>query len=475
MILKKACKVLTCVIVLTAVLSFSTFAFSAQGGKVTTNGSLNMREKASTSSSILTRLPSGTKVLVLADSGSWYKIAYNGMIGYVSDDYLALSATMDVKAGSAKVTSSSNLRLRSGPGTSYDTLTKLSNGAIAEILGVSKGWIKVKYQSYTGYLSAEYVTVVPTSNSNTGGSNTDTNNNSNNTESNSNTTSNLKVTSSGNLRMRSGPSTSYSIVTSLKPGTIVQNLGASGSWFKVQYGNYTGYVSEDYVAATSETGSSSSNSGNSSSSSGNNSSTTLDGVKVTSSGRLNMRKGAGTSYSIVTKLPSGAVAKLVSKDGDWYKVTYNGYTGYVSAEYCKLVKYEANSSTDSNTTSSVRDKVVAYAKTFLGTKYVYGGTTPEGGFDCSGYVKYVLAKHGYTIPRTSASQYSGTTRINKSELKPGDLIFFGTSGTVNHVGMYIGNNNFIHAENSKTGVCISSLSSSYYSSHYIGCGRVIKD
>ena len=215
MILKKACKVLTCVIVLTAVLSFSTFAFSAQGGKVTTNGSLNMREKASTSSSILTRLPSGTKVLVLADSGSWYKIAYNGMIGYVSDDYLALSATMDVKAGSAKVTSSSNLRLRSGPGTSYDTLTKLSNGAIAEILGVSKGWIKVKYQSYTGYLSAEYVTVVPTSNSNTGGSNTDTNNNSNNTESNSNTTSNLKVTSSGNLRMRSGPSTSYSIVTSL--------------------------------------------------------------------------------------------------------------------------------------------------------------------------------------------------------------------------------------------------------------------
>ena len=472
MILKKACKVLICVVTLTAALSFSTFAFSAQGGKVTTNGSLNMREKASTSSSVLTRLPSGTKVLVLDDSGDWYKIAYNGMIGYVSDEYIALSSTMDINAGAAKVTANSNLRLRSGPGTSYDTLTKLSKGVTAEIIGVSKGWIKVKYQSYTGYLSAEYITVVPPSNSNSGNSNSNENtsgSDNNTTNNNSNTTSNLKVTSSGNLRLRSGPGTSYSILTSLKPGTILQNLGTSGSWYKVQYGSYTGYVSSSYVAATTETGSSNSNDDSNT--------TNLDGIKVTSSGRLNMRKGAGTSYAIVTKLPSGAIAKLVSKSGDWYKVTYNGYTGYVSAEYCKLVKYEESSSSGNNgtTNSTTRDNVVAYAKTFLGTKYVYGGNTPESGFDCSGFVKYVLAKYGYTIPRTSASQYSGTTRINKSELKPGDLIFFGTSGTVNHVGMYIGNNNFIHAENSKTGVCISSLSSSYYSSHYIGCGRVIKD
>ena len=139
--------------------------------------------------------------------------------------------------------------------------------------------------------------------------------------------------------------------------------------------------------------------------------TSYDGVKVTSSGRLNMRKGAGTSYSIVAKLPSGAVAKLVSTHGDWYKVTYKGDTGYVSAEYCKLVMYDSSVSTEDTTvtTSSTREKVVAYAKTFLGTKYVYGGTKPSTGFDCSGYVKYVLAEYGYTIPRTSSSQYSDTT------------------------------------------------------------------
>ena len=189
-----------------------------------------------------------------------------------------------------------------------------------------------------------------------------------------------------------------------------------------------------------------------------------------------MRKGAGTSYGIVSRLPSGAVAKLVSTHGNWYKVTYKGDTGYVSAEYCKLVDYDASVSTeDTSTSSTTREKVIAYAKTFLGTKYVYGGTKPSTGFDCSGFVRYVLAEYGFSIPRTSASQYSDTTRIKKSELKAGDLIFFGNSGKVNHVGMYIGNNNFIHAENSDTGVVISSLSSSYYSSHYIGCGRVIKD
>ena len=463
---KRVCKVLTCVVTLTAVLAFSSFAFSAQGGKVTSNGSLNLRAKASTNSSVLARLPSGTKVLVLDDSGDWYKIAYNGMIGYVSDDYLSLSTKMDLQVGYAKITSGSSLRMRSGPGTGYDVLTKLSPGSTAEILGVNKGWVKVKYQSYTGYISAEYMTVVAS------GSNGGTNDSgSSGGDSNNTSASGLKVTSSGNLRMRSGPGTSYSIVTSLKPGTIVKNLGASGSWYKVQYGNNVGYVSATYVkeAVYNEP----SDSGNQS---GSGDSTSYDGVKVTSSGRLNMRKGAGTSYGIVARLPSGAVAKLVSTHGNWYKVTYKGDTGYVSAEYCKLVDYDASvSAEDTSTTSTTREKVIAYAKTFLGTKYVYGGTKPSTGFDCSGFVRYVLAEYGFSIPRTSASQYSDTTRIKKSELKLGDLIFFGNSGKVNHVGMYIGNNNFIHAENSDTGVVISSLSSSYYSSHYIGCGRVIKD
>ena len=417
---KRVCKVLTCVVTLTAVLAFSSFAFSAQGGKVTSNGSLNLRAKASTNSSVLARLPSGTKVLVLDDSGDWYKVAYNGMIGYVSDDYLSLSAKMDLQAGYAKITSGSSLRMRSGPGTGYDVLTKLSPGSTAEILGVNKGWVKVKYQSYTGYISAEYMTVVASGSN--GGSN---DSGSSGGDSNNTSASGLKVTSSGNLRMRSGPGTSYSIVTSLKPGTIVKNLGASGSWYKVQYGNNVGYVSATYVkeAVYNEP----SDSGNQS---GSGDSTNYDGVKVTSSGRLNMRKGAGTSYGIVSRLPSGAVAKLVSTHGNWYKVTYKGDTGYVSAEYCKLVDYDASvSNEDTSTSSTTREKVIAYAKTFLGTKYVYGGTKPSTGFDCSGFVRYVLAEYGFSI----------------------------------------------HAENSDTGVVISSLSSSYYSSHYIGCGRVIKD
>ena len=456
--MKRVCKAFAAIVTLTVLLAFSAFAFSAQGGTVTAKGSLNMRSQASTSSSVLARLPGGTKVLVLEDKGSWYKIAYNGMIGYVSDEYISLSSTMDIKAGYAKVTSDNSLRLRSGPGTDYAVLAKLSEGTTAEILGVTKGWIKVKYQTYTGYLSAEYISVVSTGNNTTG-----------NTGNSGGTISGtkLEVTSSGNLRMRSGPGIGYDIITKLRPGTIVNSLGESGDWYKVQYGNYTGYISAEYAAPVSD---------NNSDQPDEPASDTLDGIQVTSSGRLNMRKGPGTSYTSITKLPSGAVAKLVSKEGSWYKVTYNGYTGYVSADYCKLVNY-ASASAEDNTPAynSVRDKVVAYAKKFLGTKYTWGGNTPSTGFDCSGFVKYVLAEYGYSIPRTSATQYNALTHISKSNLKPGDLIFFGDSGKVNHVGMYIGNNNFIHAENSKTGVCISSLSSSYYTAHYIGCGRVITD
>ena len=280
--------------------------------------------------------------------------------------------------------------------------------------------------------------------------------------------------------MRSGPGTSYSIVTNLKPGTIVKNLGASGSWYKVQYGNYTGYVSGDYVTQAEYTDSSNTGSntgGSSGGSTGGNTGneTSYDGVKVTSSGRLNMRKGAGTSYSIVAKLPSGAVAKLVSTHGDWYKVTYKGDTGYVSAEYCKLVMYDSSVSTEDTTvtTSSTREKVVAYAKTFLGAKYVYGGTKPSTGFDCSGYVKYVFGKHGFSLPRTSAQQYTVGKWIAKSELSPGDLVFYNTSGSgVSHLGIYIGNGQFIHASTSK-GVMISEMSNSYWSARYYGARRIL--
>jgi len=118
--------------------------------------------------------------------------------------------------------------------------------------------------------------------------------------------------------------------------------------------------------------------------------------------------------------------------------------------------------------------IINTAKSYLGVPYVWGGTTPDG-FDCSGFIQYVFDKHGITLPRVTADQYKAGTSISKSDLIPGDLIFFETyKAGPSHVGIYIGNNQFIHASSGKGEVTISNHTSAYYTEHYIGCIRVIK-
>ena len=116
--------------------------------------------------------------------------------------------------------------------------------------------------------------------------------------------------------------------------------------------------------------------------------------------------------------------------------------------------------------------IVGTARSKIGCAYRMGASGANV-FDCSGFTSWVYSRNGKSLPRTAAAQYSGTTRVSKSGLTPGDLVFF--AGTyksgISHVGIYIGNGQFIHAANSKTGVTTSSLNSGYYSAHYAGAGR----
>ncbi|SDI19259.1 C40 family peptidase [Desulfosporosinus hippei] len=116
--------------------------------------------------------------------------------------------------------------------------------------------------------------------------------------------------------------------------------------------------------------------------------------------------------------------------------------------------------------------IIATGKQYLGVKYVYGGTTPAG-FDCSGFVQYVFAKHGITLPRVSRDQYKIGTSVSYSNLQPGDLVFFSLAknGVVDHEGIYIGNGQFINAASSK-GVTIYTLGT-YWQSAYVGAKRVL--
>jgi cell wall-associated NlpC family hydrolase len=151
---------------------------------------------------------------------------------------------------------------------------------------------------------------------------------------------------------------------------------------------------------------------------------------------------------------------FVSKD--FVKVTYN---------LDRAVKINTASSSsqssDSSSSSSGISGIVDYAMQFLGNPYVWGGTSLTNGADCSGFVMRLYEHFGYSIPRTSAAQASATTTVSASDVRPGDLFFYG-SGSVSHVGMYIGNGQIIHASNARTGIKISNA---YYRTP-IKIGRV---
>jgi cell wall-associated NlpC family hydrolase len=126
----------------------------------------------------------------------------------------------------------------------------------------------------------------------------------------------------------------------------------------------------------------------------------------------------------------------------------------------------------SSTQTSKANAIIATAKQYIGVKYVYGGTTPSG-FDCSGFVQYVFAKNSMSLPRVSRDQYQVGTSVSFSNLNPGDLVFFSLAknGVVDHMGIYVGNGQFINASSSK-GVTIYTLGT-YWKSAFVGAKRVL--
>ena len=211
--------------------------------------------------------------------------------------------------------------------------------------------------------------------------------------------------------------------------------------------------------------------------------------------KVNVRSGPGTSYSRITQANSGEKAYIIGFNNQWYKVIFHDDIGYIRSDYLDLteIPYENRSSTNKSlffvngqstgiapsasalngSGSSIRQTVVADAKKHLGTPYLWGGSSPSG-FDCSGFVQYVLKQSGITLPRTTSEQVTVGKSISKSELLPGDLVFLqNTYRTgVSHVGIYIGDGKMIHASSSK-GVTISDLSTSYYTKHYHSSRRIL--
>jgi len=349
-------------------------------------------------------------------------------------------------------TTTVRVHFRTGAGTNYSSMGILDKGVKVSYISESGNWTKVEYDSKTGYICSDYLEKG---------------------ESNATPTSTMYTTPEIGLNLRKGPGTSYSVIRTLSKGTAVTVHSSSNGWSKISVNGVEGYVSTSFLSST--------NPSTNSSTSNETTSTPTTTMYVTPDAGLNLRKGAGTSYSVIKTLSKGTAVTVHSSNNGWSKVSVNGVEGYVSTSYLSSTKPStsgSSSSSSSNSSTSVSvDKVLDFSHQQLGKPYVWGAQGPNS-FDCSGLIYYVYKNAAnITLPRTSVEQSKFGTTVSKSNLKAGDLVFFDTNGpnngAVSHVGIYAGGGQLIHASSSNKKIVKVNMETSYWNNTYVVAKRVL--
>lgn len=183
---------------------------------------------------------------------------------------------------------------------------------------------------------------------------------------------------------------------------------------------------------------------------------------------LNVRSQPSMDASVIGQLSYGSTVDVTGTVDVWYQIRHNTGYAYVHSDYV------AFSSTQTPNQSIMGQQIIDTAKQYIGTPYVYGGMSPAG-FDCSGFVKYVYGLYGVNLNRTAADQAYNGYWVARENLQPGDIICFASapgSSYISHVGMYVGNGQFIHSPRTGYTVTIENLSGTYYDQRYYGARRI---
>ncbi|MBS5931892.1 MAG: C40 family peptidase [Clostridiales bacterium] len=238
-------------------------------------------------------------------------------------------------------------------------------------------------------------------------------------------------------------------------GKLPKNAGceiysiSDDGWAKIKSGKVTGYVSSEYLVTGDEANELAKEVGMI--------------VATVNTETLKVREEADKDSTCLTLVPEGEELEVKKVSDEWVKVVIDNDKGYVAKEYVDLSYQLAKGvfvedvEAGTNGVSSVRADMVAFAKQFLGNRYVWGGTSLTGGVDCSGFTMRIYQHFGYNITRTSRSQAVSGRTISASSVKPGDLVFYSNGGGINHVAMYIGGGQVIHASNPRSGIKISNM------------------
>lgn len=422
-------------------------------GLVQVNGYLNVRRTPDAQGDIIGKLQENSACEIVGTEGDWYHINSGGVDGYISNQYVIAGEEAREKALEyvklRAIVTADNLNIRSAP-TTDDPSNVVAQALVNEryeVISQPDGWIEIP----SGYISADYAEVKLALN-----------------EARKMDLKAMAVNQYGNiviskvtsyLNIRSSPKDegSANIIGKLPSNAAGEIIDTEDGWYKIKSGNITGYVTTDpqYTATGDEARELAM------------SAASL--MAIVNTDKLNVRKEPSTESSIWTQISKEDRYAVIQQMDGWVQIELDAGEEESDAAYISTrdnnveVRYAVPEAIKfspleeaANQQASLRNKIVNYALQFVGNRYVWGGTSLTNGADCSGFTQSVMRNFGISLPRVSRDQANTGKSIKSSEMRPGDLIFYtNSSGTVNHVAMYIGNGQIVHAASKRSGIRIS--------------------
>lgn len=447
-IIKKA--ILSLFIILLILLALAGIVFSADTAKAKEEAKL--KKSADNSSITLEIIPKNDEFEILEDMGDWYKVNYKKIRGYVKKEQVEIikqSSNNDKNGVNSNYTNEQSQNTNENT-VNENTVTEEQitqeenkNGQEKETLED----IQVGEKLYTKSELQVYLRPLPTS-----------------------------------MKMEK-----------LTKETEVIVVDVTGNWIYVSVNGKTGWIRKEQLAKTKEDGNNSNNDNNNKKEEEN----YLNKTGYITTDGINFRQKADTDSKVLKTFATNAKVTILKEEGNWYKIKHNDQEGYVLKTYVsekKVAEVTSRSSVrrEETSTTQVEEKkqeetktttkeasskgsqVVAMAKKYLGSRYVYGGASPSG-FDCSGFTMYIYKQFGVSLPHSATAQSSRGTKVEKANLQLGDIVFFTNYKTgkgIGHCGIYIGGGQFIHASTERTGVITTSLNSGSHARRYVTAVRI---
>ncbi len=383
------------------------------------------------------------------------------------------------------------VRLRNGPGLAYDEVGRVNGGDGVEVIGRFEEWLQVRRDGdpTVYWVAAELVDIpeavvyalnqvpaeaIPPP-----------------------PPPKVGVVREDNVNLRDGPGTNYVSMAKMRLGQELTLIEQYQGWFLVEYGQLYGWVTSEFLNIVDGV---------------------VERVPVATSipdpnpplvgavleNNVNVRRGPGTAYDRITSLKVGTTVNLLARHKDWYRIQLpDGTKAWIFSDLLRVSPMAARrvpvtndipalpvrarpAATGGGASGSrgaaavnipASGDVASFAVQFVGSRYVWGGSSPSRGFDCSGLTSYVYRQFGVSLPHNAAAQYSsryGAIIGGMGNLAPGDLMFFaGTAGRrgISHVAIYIGGGQMVHAMTPRYGVQVSSIWSSYWQNTFVGAVR----